>query len=92
MPRPLPIPGLMRIPMPRHMPPLSIGLANPGVPKPAQKPAPLPVIGPIPLGPVPSPNGISLTPFPYFLRYFFDRVLAYFGIQDSNLSAVPQHR
>ncbi len=40
------------------MPALGIGLANPGAGNPVQKPALLPVIGPIPLGPVPSPNGI----------------------------------
>jgi hypothetical protein len=40
-----------------------MGLAKPGTPKPAQKPAALPVMGPKPIGPVPSPNGISITSF-----------------------------
>jgi hypothetical protein len=44
-------------------------LAKPGTPKPAQKPALLPVIGPNPIGPVPSPNGTFITSFPFIFHH-----------------------
>lgn len=40
-----------------------MGFMKPGTGKPAQNPAPLPVIGPKPMGPVLSPQGIVLPPF-----------------------------
>ena len=56
---PLPFPRLLR-PIPNQPLP-GIRDKNPGHVLPVQYPAPLPVIGPIPAGPVLSPDGIYLT-------------------------------
>jgi hypothetical protein len=50
--------------MPRPKPRPSLGLAEPGSREPLQSPAPRPVLGPIPVGPVLSPLGIIFTSFP----------------------------
>ena len=53
-----PIPRPQPTPRPRPKNPRPPAFVKPGAPKPAQKPAPLPVIGPIPAGPVLFPPGI----------------------------------
>lgn len=57
-------PSILPFPHPRPKPPMPLPRCSlPDVVKPLQNPAPRPVIGPIPIGPVLSPRGINCTSF-----------------------------